>query len=327
MSAVSAKWLEHNQRHRLHPWCGNWPGVKFLGPVCLVANHTPCDLSGMTKADSTFKLVEIDNACLAYTPIFITPSKNVIKEQLNKSLGQDWFQNCDREHSSVKNFFLTKTFSLEHLTKAEIDQLAHTLPSILGIYLHNVSALLKPIDQKYQNAKKTGGTTLVILTVGMVMYVWHWHVYMGTRLQTKEHGCEIHVFEEIELQPMSLWTTNWQVQPKSKVPVTPKLLQKKLEEGFRVYYKCDTWSQIPRKRANSAQWCSLVCMHLFVCVSLQILQGQWAYFCIMLYDRHVWQCCSWSQPWWYHSLVSKHWLHHNEQSHVAHLELWCWPLP
>ena len=146
------------------------------------------------KVDSTFKLIELDNSCQAYNPNFILPSSNLIKDKLNQSLITDRFFNYDLKYTNIPNFFLMNTFNITKLTAEQLDTLLYDLPPIHNIPFWNVTQMLKPIGKNYPFVFPTygyvllivGGTTLMIMVIGILYYAKYRRARAETTTNTKK---------------------------------------------------------------------------------------------------------------------------------------------
>jgi len=202
---------------------------------------------------TNFQLIELDNSCQAYNPNFIIPSSNIMKEEQNSSIIKDRFLNYDPEYTSIPNFFLMQTFNLTLLSQEQISQIAVDLPPIQSISVHNISELLNPIDKDYPFelplyayvGMTVGVTTLVILIIGIVFYARYRRARaVHSTLKRRQPPPSK---DQIEMQPLTLTTTNKQIERKR--PVTPQLVKKKLEEDFNIDFS--TYDRKKRSREMS----------------------------------------------------------------------------
>ncbi len=209
--------------------------------------HVTClTYSYEIKITANFQLVELENSCQAYNPNLILPSSNIIKSQKNGSLIEQRFFNFDLEETSIPNFWLMNTFNLTKLTPEQVGQIAQDLPPLNKIDILDINKLLEPIDTDYPFEMPTYAyvlisaavTTLLILIIGVLYYVRYRRARAAATPAVKYSKRKPPSKEEIELQPLSLTTTNKQVEEPStsgrKTPITPLLIRKKLEEDFNI---------------------------------------------------------------------------------------------
>ena len=232
---------------------GNTWALAVLEPTRL---HVTClTYSYQIDVKTSFKIIELENSCQAYSPNIILPSGNQMSQKRNDSLIKQRFFNYDEGYSAIPNFFLMQTFNFTKLTPEQIDKLSNDLPLIEQIQVHNVKAMLKKINKNYPFelpiygyvSIAIGGTLLVVLVIG-VLYYAKYRRAKATR--TKRQWPKPVSNGDIELQPTLMKTMGkWTNDPLNKdcrepAKVTPLLLQQKLEDelgiDFSSYekYKC-----------------------------------------------------------------------------------------
>ena len=227
--------------------------------------HVTClSYSYTIKIESNFQLVELDNSCQAYNPNLILPSSNT-QESEGGMITRRFF-NYNLNYTSIPNFFLMETLQIDKLTPEQLDNLTNELPPVQNIPFEDISKKLKPINRHYPFVFPAYGkilitivvTTLVILIIGIACYLKY------KRAKARQITGHLPMFkrekrappskDDIELQPMSLNTTNESVrhelaQPSTsgrKTPVTPLLIQRKLEHDFGIDF-----STYDRKQSKS----------------------------------------------------------------------------
>lgn len=191
---------------------------------------------------ANLQLVELGNSCQAYNPNLILPSGNAIRTTRNQSMIEERFFNYNLQYTSLKNFHLTQVFKLTTLSPDQIDQLAHDLPPIKRIPMKNISTLMQAIDKDYPFEMPIYGyvlitmavTTLIILIVGIILYVRYKRAKVSSNTPTRTHR-PLPTKDEIEMQPLSLTTTNTRLPHRR--PVTPQLLRRTLEEDLGVDFR------------------------------------------------------------------------------------------
>ena len=155
-----------------------------------------------------------------------------MSEERNGSLIKQRFFNYDIECTALPNFFLMQTFNITCLCNDELNAL--NLPPIDRITIRNVTKMLKPIDKNYPFVFPIygyvlitiGGTVMVVMIIGIVYYA-KYHKARAMVQRTRNPPS----IEAIELQTKPVCSREM-VKPEDKVSgkVTPKLLQKKLED-------------------------------------------------------------------------------------------------
>ena len=155
---------------------GNTWALAVLEPTRL---HVTClTYSYQIDVKTSFKIIELENSCQAYSPNIILPSGNQMSQKRNDSIIKQRFFNYDEGYSAIPNFFLMQTFNFTKLTPEQIDKLSNDLPLIEQIQVHNVKAMLKKINKNYPFelpiygyvSIAIGGTLLVVLVIGVLYY-------------------------------------------------------------------------------------------------------------------------------------------------------------
>ena len=222
---------------------GNTWALAVLEPIKL---HVTClTYSYQIDVKTSFKLVELENSCQAYSPNIILPSGNQMSEKRENSLIKQRFFNYDEGYISIPNFFLMQTFNITKLSSEQIDKLSNDLPIITRTPIHNVTALLREINKNYPFelpiygyvSIAIGGTVLIMLVIG-VLYYAKYRRAKAKRL--KRQWSKPISNSEIELQPTASRIMGKQANDvlngelKEPAKVTPLLLQQKLEDELGI---------------------------------------------------------------------------------------------
>ncbi len=113
--------------------------------------------------------------------------------------------------------------------------------------MKNVSAMLKLINKNYPFEMPVygyvlitvAGTTLIILVTGVLLYVQYRWAKVTQPPVPKRNPHHLPSKEEIELQSLTLKSTNERIPHRR--PVTPQLLCKILEEDLGVDFRKYNW--------------------------------------------------------------------------------------